>query len=71
MGEEPVIILIMEGVKHGPLLSMLLYGTTLVPLVEERFTVATYLLEPFYTDNDVFDGPWYISTRVMAITITT
>ena len=57
----------MEGVKHGPLLSMVLYGTTIVPLVEELFTVATYLLEPLYTENAVFYDPWYRISRVMAL----
>ena len=46
-GELPVIILSREGVTQGDPLSMVLYGITLVPLVEELRAADPGLLSPF------------------------
>ena len=52
-GEPPVTILIREGVTQGYPLSMLLYGITLAPLVEELRAADPGLLLTFYADDGV------------------
>ena len=54
--EPPVTILSREEVTQGDPLSMVLYGITLVPLVEELRAADLGLLSPFYADNAAFDG---------------
>ena len=56
MGEPPVTILSIEGVTQGDLLSMVLYGITLVPLAKEIKAADPGLLLPFYVDDVAFDG---------------
>ena len=55
-GDAPVFLLIREGVAQGDLLSMVLYGITLVPLAEELQDADPTLLSPFYADDAVFEG---------------
>ena len=55
-GEPPVTIIIREGVTQGYSLLMVLYGITLVPLVEDLRAADPGLLSPFYADDVVFDG---------------
>ena len=55
-GEPPVTILSREGVTHGDLFLMVLYGITLVPLSEELRAAYPGLLLPFYADDATFDG---------------
>ena len=52
-GEPPVTILIREGVTQGYPLSMVLYGITLAPLVEELRAADPGLLLTFYADDGV------------------
>ena len=47
-GELPVTILSIEGVTQGDSLSMVLYGITHVPLVEDLQAADTGLLSPFF-----------------------
>ena len=54
--EVPVTILGREGVTQGDPLSMVLYGITLTPLVNELIAADTGFLSPFYTDDEAFDG---------------
>ena len=49
--DATAIILIREGVTQGDPLSIVLYGITLVPLVEEPRDATPILVPPFY-DND-------------------
>ena len=54
-GDAQVILLSREGVTQGDPLSVVLYGITLAPLVEElRYTDPT-LLSPFYAKYAAFD----------------
>ena len=55
-GEAPVILLILEGVTQGIPLSMVLYGITIVLLVEELRDADPTLLSPFYADDAAFGG---------------
>ena len=55
-GEPPVTILSREGVTQGDPLSMVLYGITLVPLVEDLRAADPGILSPFYADDADFDG---------------
>ena len=54
-GDAPVIILSQEGVTQGDPLFLVLYGTTLVPLAEERRDTDPTVLSPLYTNDAVFD----------------
>ena len=54
--EPPVTILSREGVTHGDPLPVVLYGITLVPLVEELRVADPVLLLPFYVDDAAFNG---------------
>ena len=56
MGEPPVTILSIEGVTQGDLLSMVLYGITLVPLAEELIGADLGLLSLFYAYDAAFGG---------------
>ena len=55
-GEKSVTILSREGVTQGYLLSMVLYGITLVPLAEDLRAADPGLLSPFYVDDAALDG---------------
>ena len=55
-GYTPVILLIREGVTQGEPLSMVLYGITLISLVEELQDAYPTLLSPFYDDDVAFDA---------------
>ena len=55
-GDTPVILLIQEGVTQCDPFSMVLYGITLFPLVEELRDAYSTLLSPLYADDAVFDG---------------
>ena len=52
---RPVTILSREVFTQGDPLSMVLYGTTLTPLVEELRAADPGLLSPFYADDAAFD----------------
>ena len=56
LGEPPVTILSREGVIQGDPLSMVLYGITLIHLVEDLRAADPGLLSPFYADDAAFDG---------------
>ena len=68
-GEPPVTILSIEGVTQGGPLSMVLYGITLVPLVEELQAADPGLLSPFYADDAVFDGLARRSSQLLKLLI--
>ena len=44
---------------------MVLYGVTLVPLVEELWAAEPGLVTPFHADDEVFDGSEMISSHLM------
>ena len=54
--QDPVLILRQEGFTQEDHLSMVLYGITLSPLVEELRAADLALLESFYANNMAFDG---------------
>ena len=54
--DAPFILLIRDFITQGELLLVLLYGITLVTLVEDLRDVDPTLLYPFYADDMVFDG---------------
>ena len=54
-GDATVIILNQEGSPRVTPFLMVLYGTTLVPLVEELWDLYPTLLSPFYANDEVFD----------------
>ena len=56
LGEQPVTILIREGVTQGDPLYMSLYGIILVPLADELRVMDSGLLLPFYADDVALDG---------------
>ena len=53
--DAPVILLRREVVAQGEPLSMVLYGVTLVPIVEELRDADPTLLSPFYANDASFD----------------
>ena len=55
-GESLITILIQEGVAQGDTLLMVLYGITLVPLVEELRAADPGLLSHFYANYVAFNG---------------
>ena len=55
-GYAPVILMSQEGVTQGDPLSMVLYGITLVPIVEELRDSDPNLLSTYYSDDATFDG---------------
>ena len=56
LGELLVTILIREGVTQGDFLLMVLYGITLVPLVQELRAADPGLLSLFFADNVTFNS---------------
>ena len=68
-GEPPVKILSREGVTQGEPLSMVFYGTTLVPLAEELRAADLGLLSPFYADNTTFHGLVRRSAQLLKLLI--
>ena len=52
--DAPVILLSQEGVTHCDPLSMVLYGVTLAPLVEDIRAADPTLLSPFYANDAAF-----------------
>ena len=66
-GELSVTILSREGVTQGDPLSMVLYGTTLVPLTEELRAADPRLLSLFYADDAAFDGSARCSAHLLKL----
>ena len=66
-GEELVINLSREGVTQGKPLSVVLYGITLVPLVEELFVAAPYFLAALYAYDSRLYGLTNRSARLMIL----
>ena len=66
-GDPPVTILSREGVTQGDLISMVLYGITLVPLVEDLRVADPGLLSPFYADNVAFDGSARLGAQLLKL----
>ena len=58
-----------ELVIQGDPLSMVLYGITLIPLVEELRAADPGLLLPFYADDAVFDGLERRSAQLLKLLI--
>ena len=56
MGGAPVTIMSQDWLTWVDSLLMVLYGVTLVPLVEELGVEYLRLIFPFYADNTTFDG---------------
>ena len=55
-GDAPVIILSQEVVTQGDSLSMVIYGITLVPLVEDLRNADPTLISSFYANDAAFEG---------------
>ena len=51
-----VTLMSKEGVTQGDPLSVVLYGVTLVPLVEELWEADPGILTPLYVDDAAFEG---------------
>ena len=68
-GEPQVKILSKEGVTQGDFLSVVLYGITLAPLVEELRAADPGLLSPFYADDTAFDGSAQRSAQLLKLLI--
>ena len=66
-GELPVTILSIEGVTQGDPLSMVLYGITLVPLVEELRAADPGLLSPLYADDESFNSSAQQSAQLLKL----
>ena len=66
-GITPVTLLIREGVTQGYSLSMVLYGITLVNLVEELWASDPGILTPFYVVNAEFDGSARRSAQLLKL----
>ena len=60
-GTEPAILLSREGVMQGCMWGMILYGIGLMPLAEALRQSDPSVLQPWYADNFVLQGP---SSRV-------
>ena len=68
-GEPPVTILNWEGVTQGYPLAMVLYGITLIPLVEEIRVADQGLLYRFCADDVALDGMAKISMQLLKLLI--
>ena len=66
-GKDPIVILIMEGFTQGYPLSMILYGITIFPIIEEFRSEYPELLSSFYAVGALFHGPASRSTRMMTL----
>ena len=65
--DAPVILLSREGFSQGDFISMVLYGITLVLLIEDLRDADPTLHSPFYADDTAFDGSARRSTAQLKI----
>lgn len=63
----PIVMQSKEGVTQGDPLSMVLYGTVLVPLAEELQEGDTAVLSPFYPNDAVFEGKARRSAKLITL----